>query len=93
MIALIRLGFFGLIALTVLYFLVSWYSRSVRREKLEGWADEKIAEGALEPAARDTYIEEGMRDYDVSLRKKLILGVYVVPIIAVTVLIYMTNFM
>lgn len=93
MIALIRLGIFGLIGLTVLYFLVSWYSRSVRRERLEGWADEKIAEGELEATARDTYIEDGMRDYDASLRKKLILGVYVVPIIAVSVLIYVTNFM
>lgn len=93
MIAMIRLMVMGLIALTVIYFLVSWYSRSVRREKLEGWAEEKIAEGELEPAARDTYIEEGMRDYDSSLRKKLIFGVYVIPIIALLGVIYVTNFM
>lgn len=93
MVALIRLAVIGLVVLTVIYVVVSLYSRSVRREKLEGWADERIAEGRLEESERDAFIEEGMRDYEHSLRKKLILGVYVVPIIAVIILVYVTNFM
>ena len=33
--ALVRLVVFGFIGLTVVYLAVSWYSSSVRREKLE----------------------------------------------------------
>jgi hypothetical protein len=93
MVALIRLAVVGLVVLTAIYVMVSLYSRSVRREKLEGWADERIAEGRLEEGDRDAFIEEGMRDYEHSLRKKLILGVYVVPVIVVILLVYVTNFM
>ena len=45
MIALIRLALFGFIGLSVIYFLVSVYSRSVRREKLERRWDEYPPEG------------------------------------------------
>ncbi len=93
MIALFRLAVFGLIFLTILYFLVSLYSRSVRREKLEGWAQEKITAGELDEAARGSFVEDGMRDYEGSLRKKLIWGVYVVPICMAMVMLYVTNFM
>lgn len=93
MIAMIRLGVIGMIALSIIYILVSIYSRSVRREKLENRAAEMIAEGTLEETARDAYIEDGMLAYQSSLRRKLILGVFVVPVIAVAALIYVTNFM
>ncbi len=93
MLALIRLVVIGLIGLSVLYVLVSLYSRSVRREKLENLAEEEIAEGTLNPADRVAYIEEGMRSYEHSLRRKLIWGVYIVPICAVAILVYVTNFM
>lgn len=93
MLGMIRLGIFGLVGLTILYFLISLYSRSVRREKLENAADEEIAAGTLDAAGRDAYIENGMQAYDTSLRRKLILGVFVVPLVAVIALIYVTNFM
>ncbi len=93
MLALIRLVVIGLIGLSAIYLLVSLYSRSVRREKLENRADEEIAEGTLNPADRATYIEQGMRDYEHSLRRKLIWGVYIVPICVVAILVYVTNFM
>lgn len=93
MIGFLRLGIFGLIALVMLYGLASWYSRSVRREYLEKRADRDIADGTLEPTARTDYIEAGMHAYENSLRKKLLLGIIVVPIMAVGVITYMTNFM
>lgn len=93
MLGAIRLGVFGLVVLTILYFLISLYSRSVRREKLENEAAEQIAQGTLDAEARDAYIEDGMRDYEGSLRRKLILGVFVVPVVVVIMLIYVTNFM
>ncbi len=74
--------------LTAIYVVVSIWSRSVRREKLENEWDEEVRDGD-----RDAFIEAGLRDYDKSLRRKLILGIYVVPLALVLVLVYVTNFM
>jgi hypothetical protein len=88
MVALMRLLIFGLIALTVIYLAISWYSRSARRRKMErDW------EEAGRPGDRTTYIEAGMVQYERSLRKRLIWLVYIVPVTAVVVIIYLTNFM
>jgi len=86
--AIARLAFFGFIALTILYVILSWYSRSIRRGKLEREFDEDIGEGD-----RDAFVREGLRRYDNSLRRRLILGVYVVPVLVVAAIIYVTNFM
>jgi hypothetical protein len=91
MIELFRLAVFGLIGLSVVYVLVSVYSASVRREKLEKEWDAKPPAGA-DRAARAAFIEEGMQAYRHGLRHKLILGVYVVPIVVVSVLVYLLNF-
>ncbi|MFV2051866.1 hypothetical protein [Aliiroseovarius sp. YM-037] len=91
MIALIRLAIFGFIAMTVVYFAVSIYSRSVRREKLEDTWDEENS-GRDDKAARDAYIEAGMKEYENGLRKKLIWLVYVIPTVAIIALIYFINF-
>lgn len=88
MIGAIRLGFIGLVVLTVIYVIVTIYSRSVRRGKLEAEFDEDIREGD-----RETFIRDGLKAYERSFRRKLILGVYVVPILVVIGLIYAMNFM
>ena len=88
MIGAIRLVVFGCLFLAVAYVLVSIYSRSVRREKLEKKWDNEIKTGD-----RDAYIAEGMREYDSGFRKKLIVLVVVVPIVVVGVLLYAINFM
>lgn len=86
----VRLVVFGFIAMTVVYFCVSLYSRSVRREKLENeWAEENPGSTDLE--ARSAFVEQGMTHYDGSLRKKLILLVYVVPTLTIGVIMYMIN--
>ncbi|MDI3336934.1 hypothetical protein QKW60_10975 [Defluviimonas aestuarii] len=89
MIAFVRLAVFGLIAMTIMYWLLSVYSRSVERERLEKEWDAE--QGGGESATRDAYIEAGMKSYEKSLRAKLIWLVYVVPTLAVLVLIYLTN--
>ena len=86
----LRLIAVGFVAMTVFYWLVSVYSRSLRREKLENRWDAERHEGAGE-AEREAYIEAGMRDYEHSLRRKLILLIYVVPIVVVAVIIYVVN--
>ncbi|WP_343081833.1 hypothetical protein [Ostreiculturibacter nitratireducens] len=90
MIGFLRLAVFGFVGLTVIYFLLSIYSRSVAREELEKEWDADHPEGGDE-AARRAYIEAGMREYESGLRKKLILLVYVIPVIVVLALIYLTN--
>ena len=87
MIALARLLVIGFVVLTVIYVSLSLYSRSVRRGKLKVWWEEEGRPGDLE-----TYVDQGLKDYDGSLRRKLILGVYVVPICVVSLIIYLTNF-
>ena len=91
MIALIRLAVFGFIGLSVLYLLLSVYSRSVRRETLEKTWDADHAEGG-DPAGRDAYIEAGMQEYQKGLRRKLIWLVYVIPMIVIAVTVYLVNY-
>ena len=87
MIAMVRLGVFGFLFLCVVYVLVSIYSRSIRREKLEDEWDEEIKTGD-----RAAFIAAGMKDYDGSLRKKLILLVFVIPVGVVIGMLYFINF-
>ena len=87
----VRLVIFGFIGLTIVYFLVSIYSRSVRREKLEKeWAEDHPGNANL--AERDAFVAEGMMAYENGLRRKLILGVYIIPVTIVALIIYFTNF-
>jgi len=82
----IRLAVFGLLFLAIVYVLIAIYSRSIRREKLEDEWDEDIKEGD-----RDAFVENGLKDYEGSLRKKLILLVFIVPICVVTGLFFAVN--
>ena len=85
--ALIRLLFFAFIALTIVYVSVSLYSRSMRKEKLGRQWDEDIRDGD-----RAAYIAAGLKEYDTSLRRRLILGVYIVPVAVVGLIIYLVNY-
>ena len=87
MFAWVRLGILALILMTVVYVCLSWYSRSVRREKLERQFDAGGIDGD-----RDAYIEKGLAEYEGSLRAKLIWGVYIIPFVLIAVLVYLTNF-
>ena len=88
---LIRLIFFGAVVLTVVYWAVSAYSRSVRREKLEKVWLSNYPNGGI-PAERDAFIEEGVKEYSASMRPKLIALVYVVPAILVIAIHVLTTY-
>lgn len=77
-----------LIVLTIVYVGLSVYSRLIRRRKLIAHWEKKGINGD-----REAFLERGMRQYDRSFRKKLLLGVYVIPLGAIALLIYITNFM
>lgn len=87
MVALARLLIVGFLVLTVVYICLSLYSRAVRRGKLEAEWDAGDGTGD-----RDAFVEAGLKDYDGSLRRKLILGVYVVPLALMGLILYLTNF-
>ena len=76
MFALARLVVIGFVVLTVIYVCLSFYSRAVRRSKLrEKW------DAGKQLVDRDTFVQRGLERYDGSIRRKLILGVYVVPVV------------
>lgn len=88
--ALIRFLFIFFIVLTVIYWALSIYSRSLRREKLEDqWAEDHP--GIDESAERNAYISQGMEDYEGGLRKKLIWLVYIIPTVLVIAILIITN--
>lgn len=88
MFALLRLMFIGFIVLTVVYVVVSLWARSACKRALRREWDEDGMTGD-----RDAFVDAGLKDYDGSLRRKLILGVYIVPILLIATIVYMTNFM
>ncbi|MCF6445470.1 hypothetical protein [Nereida sp. MMG025] len=83
-----RLVIILLVVLTIIYVSLSLYSRAARREKLRAQWRENLMVGD-----RDAWVQEGLEAYDKSLRRKLILGVYVVPIVGIAAMIYVQNFM
>lgn len=90
MIGFLRLAVFGLVAMTVAFWLLRLYFSSTQREELEkAWAEDHPDRG--DTAARDAYIESGMAEYRRGLGRKLIWLVYVIPTLAVLVLLYLTN--
>lgn len=84
---LVRLVVFGFLFLSIIYLSLSWYSRSVRREKLENAWDENPPEGV----SRDDYVKNGIAEYNNGIRPKLLLLVYVVPTVVVAAIVYFTN--
>ena len=89
--AFVRLVVLGFVVLSVLYVLISIYSRSVRREKLENRWSEEFPDNKDE-AARNAFVEQGMSEYNAGIRPKLILLVYVVPAVVVGVVHYLTTY-
>jgi hypothetical protein len=85
--ALARLIIVGFIVLTVIYLSLSLYSRAVRRDKLRRKWDEDIGHGD-----REAFVRRGLKLYDRSLRRKLLWGVYIVPVVTIAVVIYLVNF-
>ncbi len=86
MIAMIRFFFILLVVQTIVYVVASIHSRNVRRHRLEArWE----AEGRT--GEREAFVDRGLREYDNSVRAKLLLGIYVVPIVGVVLAVYFSN--
>jgi hypothetical protein len=86
-IGFLRLMVFGFLGLSVLYALVWLYARSVEKERLE----KEFDAGGI-PGDRDAFIDAGMVSYQSSLKRKLLWGIYIVPMTVIAGLIYILNF-
>lgn len=87
MLGFIRLAVFGFLFLSVIFVCLSLYSRAVRKGKLR----DEWAQGGKD-LDEDSFVQQGLKDYEGSLRRKLIWGVYVVPVVLVVLIIYLTNY-
>ena len=87
MIGFLRLGIVLLIAMTVFYLLLRIYLRSLARERLERRFDSRPHAGA-----RADFVAAGMRRYEKSVGPKLLWGVFILPLVVITTLIYVLNF-
>ncbi|MEX0367268.1 MAG: hypothetical protein AB3N22_14425 [Ruegeria sp.] len=88
MFGVMRLVLVLLVVQTIAYVALSLYSRAVRRGKLRARWREK---GRTED--EEAFVARGLKAYDSSFRRKLILGVFIVPWVAIAALIYFVNFM
>lgn len=87
MLGLLRLFVMLMVLLTVVYWSLVFYMRAGERDRLEAqWEEEQP------PLPRHTFVDNGLRDYGRSLRRKLLWGVYILPIGAICLLIYLVNF-
>ena len=83
----VRFLLIGFILMSIVYVTVWFYSRSVRREKLEDQWDAEKPEGTT----RDVCVIDGEAKYHSSLRPKLLLLIYVIPTIVVGSIVYIVN--
>lgn len=84
---LARLAIFLFVVLTILFFLLRIYARSLRREALEKEWDA----GSFDESRAD-HVARGMAAYEKGLFLKLVWLVYVIPTIVISALVYFLNF-
>jgi hypothetical protein len=83
----VRLFVMAFVVLSVIYVSLSLYSRAVRKGKLQQQWIEDGREGD-----ERAYVKAGLTEYDVSLRRRLILGVYVIPMVITGLILYLVNY-
>lgn len=86
-----RLFIIVMVISTILYISISIYSRAVRRQKLE-----RQWQADLMVGNRDAWLRQELAKYDRSLKRRLILLVYVLPLAFlafISIMLYVQNFM
>ena len=88
MIGVLRLFILVLLVQTAVFLLMSWAQRNAAERRAR-------AEWEALPGRRidwDTYYEREMREYERSIRRRLIWAVYVLPLTVIALLVYFVNF-
>jgi hypothetical protein len=75
-----------LVGLTVVFVSLWFYARAAQREKLEATWEKNRG-----PGNKESFVRAELMAYEGPLKRKLILGVYVIPGILLAILIYVTN--
>lgn len=87
MISLLRMLIPLLIILSIAYAVMSLRARARAKDRLEReWDDEGMT------GDRDAFIEDGLEDYSGSFRRKMLLAIYVVPLLLIGLMVYLTNY-
>lgn len=73
--------------MTAVYLALSFYNRWAERRRLAGEYARAKHENPAEAADEESFVAQGMGSYERSLRRKLLLGVYLVPIAAIVLLV------
>lgn len=82
-----RVILMSVVALTIVYVCLLLFLRARKREQLEeAWF------AAGQPGERATEIEAALEEYIGPVRRKLIWGVYIIPLCAIAVVVYVTSF-
>lgn len=86
--AMIRFIGLAFLILTMTYVVVGLYQRERHRWRLRSrWNT------GPQKVSRADFMQRGMRAYDNSWRRYLLLGIYIVPLSVVGILIYVMNYM
>ncbi|MCZ4282859.1 hypothetical protein O4H49_18890 [Kiloniella laminariae] len=75
--------------LTVIYIALSRYYRWDKKKELES----QFKAAARDESEKEKFIAEGMVGYDRSLKKRLLLGVFALPLFIIFGLLFIANFM
>ncbi|MFD2207642.1 hypothetical protein [Kiloniella antarctica] len=82
--------------LTVIYIALSFYYRWDKKRELVAEYKANSPKDSIQTnpdQELENYITQGISNYDHSLKKKLLLGVYAVPLIIIFGLLFIANFM
>ncbi len=90
-VALIRLWLFVLAVQLLFYVLLRVYVRSQQVERLEHRWDARHPDRPGDSAARRAFIAKAMTGFEKSLRARLSLLVFVLPTLAILVIVYLVN--
>ncbi|KGJ03395.1 hypothetical protein IC63_13365 [Paracoccus sphaerophysae] len=91
MMAIIRLAAIVIAIEALFYVMLSYYLRSLRRERLEEeWAERHPAEPGDSPE-RDEFVRRSMHDFHRTLRSRLVALVFMLPTLAIFVIAYLVN--
>ncbi|MCQ0968898.1 hypothetical protein MLD63_00410 (plasmid) [Paracoccus sp. TK19116] len=91
MTALIRLILVVILIEGVFYILLSLYIRSLRRERLEEHWDLRHPHRAGDSPDRREFVDRGVARFRKSLQSRLLLLVFVLPTLAIMVIVWLVN--
>lgn len=87
MFGLIRNLVIILVLLTAVYAVLSFLSRRRARDRIAGEYTQSETD-----MPKEDFIDTGLRKYQRSYRPKLIIGVYLIPLMVASLLIYLANY-